>query len=203
MRKDSRTWIWATIFSILGALLNRIRGGGWNDLWGKKIWYPLMLGTLGLFYGLPWWSVLVLAPLWYLGQQIYGWGNYFGCAIYGAEGDMNEDSKWINKICWGLEEKGKHFAYGVCTLWIRGAVWNLFPVLGLQLLAGGNESQIAFVAVISLFFGLIPYVLGRAMDCGTGINDNHSKTPWNISEILWGFLQTGGWCWVLENIGGF
>lgn len=190
-------WLVALLLATLGGLLNRIRGGLW-EVWNKKLWYPIFLGALGLGYGLPWWSVFVLTPLWYLGQQIYGWGNYFGCAIYGKAPDIHEDCYWINVICWPLS--GKPFKYGICTLWIRGAVWNLPPVLGLQLLAGGTFNQLCFVFILSAFFGLVPYVLGRAFGCGLGPNDDHSKDAWNLSECVWGFLQTLGWIWVLEGV---
>ena len=193
MRRDSRTWIWVLIFSALGALLNRIRGGGWNDLSGKKLWYPLFLGSIGLFFGLPWWSVLVLAPLWYLGQQIYGWGSYFGCAIYGVEGDIDEDCKWINKLCWKWEEADRHFLYGITTLWCRGIVWNLPPVLGLQFLLGGRWDQLVFTFITPMLFGLGTYCMGRLFGCGTGEGQDCSKTAWNWSEVLWGFIQTAGW----------
>lgn len=194
--KDNRWWI--ILFAFLGGLLNRIRGGLW-DVWNKKLWYPLFLGLLVLGYGLPWWSVLVLAALWYLGQQIYGWGNYFGAAIFGKKPDKNEDCKWINAICWSLADKP--FKYGIVTLWLRGIVWNGCAGLGLMFLAGMNERILVFVGLLSVFFGLVPYVLGRAFGCGLGPNDDHSKDAWNLSEILWGVLQTTGWCWVLEGAG--
>ena len=57
----------------LGALLNRIRGGLW-DIWNKKLWYPLFLGFITLAFGLPWWMGLIISLLFFLGQQIWGWG---------------------------------------------------------------------------------------------------------------------------------
>ena len=205
LKKDSRTWIWKWIIIALGALLNRIRGGLW-DIWNKKLWYPLFLGTIGCLYGLPWWMALILATLWYLGQQIYGWGNYFGCAIWGKDKDENEDCWWINKLC----HKWNGRKYGVATLWIRGAVWNIFPATGLLIwvLWGGRgfnssliESLIAFTFLLPAFFGLIPACLGLAGGYDTE-DGPWDKNAWNWSEVLWGGLQTAGWLWVLEKIGG-
>ena len=197
IENDKWAWIVALLAGALGGLLNRIRGGLW-EVWNKKMWYPLFLGALGLGYGLPWWTVLVLAGLWYLGQQIYGWGNYFGCAIFGAKPDKNEDCKWINALCWSLS--GKPFKYGIVTLWLRGIVWNGCAGLGLTFLAGMSERLWVFICLLPAFFGLVPYGLGRAFGCGLGPNDDHSKDAWNLSECVWGFLQTLGWCWVLEGV---
>ena len=188
---------------LLGALLNRIRGGLW-DIWNKKLWYPLFLGFITLAFGLPWWMGLTLALLFFLGQQIYGWGSYFGCAIWGKDKDENEDCKWINKLC----HKWNGRKYGITTLWVRASVWNLFPAVGLLGWAwiGGNcnlafiLSLSAFILFLPAFFGLIPASLGLAGGYDTK-DGPWDKKAWNWSEVLWGGVQTAGWLLVLYNIG--
>ena len=188
---------------LLGALLNRIRGGLW-DIWNKKLWYPLFLGFLACPFGLPWWMGLILSLLFFLGQQIYGWGSYFGCAIWGKDKDENEDCKWINKLC----NKWNGRKYGIATLWLRGAVWNLAPsagLLGWAWVGGSFNLSLSFTLatfalLLPVFFGLIPASLGLAggYDIKNGPWD---KNAWNWSEVLWGGVQTAGWLWVLYNIG--
>jgi hypothetical protein len=159
-----------TLLKVIGAFLNRIRGGLW-DVPINKIYYPIFLGFI---------TNNILVPLGaYLGQQICGWGAYIGSITTGVK--PAEECKWIDWCVKKLENYPR--LWGSAALAIRGLIWNACIALFYPSLS------FVFVGLLMPVCYIIPTILLYKTKY------NNTKAAWNIGEVLWGSLQTGALLW--------
>lgn len=176
--------LWAIVFCLGGAALNRIRGGlefpKVGELPLNKLWQPLVYAVAVAAF-CPYGSInLWLFLLWqfacmYLGQQICGWGTYIG--------ELTTGNKSSREECEVIDDLIKNISsprvYGFCGLSLRGFLWTFLlglPLYNIWLMLSGLLMGTAYLAAT-----LICQLNGTA----TG------KRPWNLGEWIW-----GGFLWL-------
>lgn len=173
------------VFILLGAFLNRIRGGLF-DIPLNKIYFPIYLSILAYFYynlnieGLV--SVFLAG---YIGQQIIGWGAYIGSLTVGAKPSVENEmiDEIINALRITIDGRTYHVinaprVWGFCGLFLRGLVWTI--PLGLAV----NSLKVMLCGGLMPVCYLIPTIILYKTKYAK------TKTAWNIGEYLWGACLT-------------
>ena len=178
------------ILTVIGALINRIRGGLF-DLPGGKLYFPLYLGLLAYFTEkVDIEGAICTAVAGYIGQQIVGWGAYIGSLTIGAapgtEAEMIDEI--INAANFTIDGKKRYLknyprAWGFAGLFLRGLVWS-FPV-GLAV----NSLPVMLCGALMPVCYTIPAVVLYKTD------HNRDKTAWNVGEYIWGAVFTAVLIW--------
>lgn len=180
--------ITALIYSLLGALTFRIRGGLRIPYTDKKFplnkWWFAIFFALGACYLKGWHIDLGLTCLiaGYMCTAISGWGSYIGALYSGKVSDDKDDlniTAFVQDEVFGkiLKKDYKEYGklYGFITLSLRGGLTTF--LLGLAL----NSVPYMFVGLLQ---GAV-YWLG-GWTCRHVYDDG--KNGWKISEWYWGMI---------------
>lgn len=201
--------ITALIFTLLGALTFRIRGGLRIPHTDKKFplnkwWFAVFLALATCF--LRGWSVntfVVMLIAARLSTQLYGWGEYVSCVLGGSEPyPERSDCDLVDSIVDSLRItiNARDIKIWKFTLYIPQINWKLsdYPVawgfVGLSL-RGLILSFIIGLALNSIPFMLCGLAMGTVYWLG-GYTCRHiyndDKSGWKISEWYWGAVL--GFC---------
>ena len=176
------------IYSLLGALTFRIRGGLRIPHTDKKFplnkWWFAVFFALGACFLKGWHIDLGLTCLiaGYMCTAISGWGSYIGALYSGKVSDDTDDlniTAFVKDVVFGkiLKKDYKEYGklYGFITLSLRGGLTTF--LLGL-----------ALNSVLYMFVGLLQgtvYWLG-GWTCRHVYDDG--KNGWRWAEIFWGMV---------------
>lgn len=164
------------IHIILGAFLNRVRGGLFNHIpWVDKIdklVQPIVFGIVTL-------NPFAAAAMW-VGQSP-GWGQYIG-ALSGLD-KVGEEQSWIDCLIERLESHPRW--WGFAGLSIRGAFWG--SCLGLALL---DWTLPLYGALMPLFYW--PCMeLSKYLQSKLGRDKVQAEAGWPWAEWVWGAFIWG------------
>lgn len=160
----------------LGAILNRVRGGLFNNrtgiFWGyfkkyDKILQPVLFGIITL-------NPLAGAAMW-LGQSP-GWGLYVGAL--GGFNKAGEEQSWIDCLIESLESRPR--LWGFAGLSIRGVFWG--TAIGLATL---NPFMPFLGALMPLFYWPCMEV-SKKLQSVYGRDKVQAEAGWAWSEWFWG-----------------
>lgn len=179
------------ILSILcGAILYRIRGGGFGDIPNNKIYFPIFIGIL---YGiLSQWSIEYIINGFaaaYIAQQIVGWGAYRGALVNGSpiDPDKDQECKIIDDILNTLKITLDGKVYKVSDY---PRVWGFIgcSLRGLlsSFIIGSNIActELKYCGILVGLCYLLPVIILWKTKY------HNTKTAWNLGEYLEGALYT-------------
>lgn len=177
--------------SLVGAFLNRIRGGlripGTNIKFPlNKLWQPVFYGlSMGVFCW--YWNLgincylfgFVNALCMYIGQQVFGWGNYVGELTNGAKSERDE-AEMIDELIVHISSPR---VYGFAGLSLRGLIWTFFlglPLYNIPFMLSGASMGVCYcLAELTM----------QAFKKDVG------KNSWNLGEWYFGFVLWLSWAY--------
>ena len=173
------------IVGLLSALGFRIRGG--MRIFGHKLplnklwWGFIFAGCSCYIYKGDWNLYWVVCVATIVSTQIYGWGEYCGCALAGAEPTDRSDCDLIDDIVdnlhWGSKKLTDYpYLFGVIGLGLRGLIITF--LIGLAL------NNIPFM-LTGILMGVIYYLCGL-FDRKIKPLEKHG---WNVAEFCYGFYE--------------
>lgn len=180
-----------TCFVIVGAFLNRVRGGlripGTDKRFPIcKLWQPIAYGLfLGLYVRVEGinqvWFGLMNGLTMYLGQQITGWGSYIGSLTGGAE--PSPESPAIDEL--PIMQKSEPYPrlWGFIGLSCRGLIWTYLI---------GSIIYSPLLIASGVLMGTCYLIAELIMQ---GINKDVGKNSWNLGEWIF-----GGFLWLIIGL---
>jgi len=166
------------LFILLGAFLNRVRGGLFKWLPCNKVLFSLLFSFIAGFYSSFDVNVCICTFIAvFAGQQCCGWGKYIGALTTGEVNPDEVEVYAIDKICERFIDKPR--LYGFITLGLRGIIWT-FPI-GLVI---NNIWYILSGALMPVCYSIPTLLLLKT-------KHNKDKTAWNIGEWIWGGVMSG------------
>lgn len=191
------------IIALLGALLNRVRGGGLTDLvWKYNIaherdetfWKKFSKHSNDIVFGLVFsfligfnfWAFLILVVSMWIGRS-WGWGRYIGGIIEEKVRDEQE-VEWIDNLV--LNEDNYPILRNTIALSFRGLMWSLCIVFGFSIIASAGLTPLSLSFILIAPVGLLMgptylftiKILDQKFNLGSG---------WGLGEILFGFILWG------------
>ena len=161
------------ITTILGAFLNRCRGGLLSILFAPKdneskydtvgkLLNAFVFGLLCFYLTHNWLATIAGIAGMLIGAS-FGWGAYVTATLYG---DYLPDRKHLFFIDWIMKDDKYIQLRGVITLSLRGLLWTL--CIGVPL---------AFIDPVFLYFIPVGLLMGFVY---------YIAKKWNIAEYAWG-----------------
>lgn len=166
------------IFSAIGSISNRIRGGGVINIKGNKLLNDLIFGISVLIFN---WLITkdfnfrlaVFAGLAMGIGRSFAWGSYIGAIVSGEAKPRGDVQKIDDLFNWLLNQPR---LWGVFTLGARGLLWTV--PLGL---AFNNLLIMPVGAAMGIVYWLA-YITCNALKL---------KNAWELGEWYWGFVLWG------------
>mgnify|MGYP003638288264 FL=1 len=194
------------IIAIVGALMNRVRGGylttpSWKMNWtnegvesptksigkiGNDVIFSLFF-TLPLFSGINLDSILSFTILFFAmwTGRSFGWGTYIGGMIEKKVAG-EEEIIWIDKL---VLNKTDHPVFrNTAALSLRGLMWSVSLVIGFIAIAPFSyiPLTVLFILPVGLFMGPVYLLAMKISENGKG-----RGFGWSLGEIFWGFVLWG------------
>ena len=193
------------IKAALGALMNRIRGGGLTDfVWKYNIadegdetfWKSFSKISNDLVFALTFCFILLhsfdigLVVILYLFMWIgrsFGWGTYIAGIIEKKVRD-EEEIKWIDKLV--LNKTDYPVLRNTFALCFRGLMWGVSIAFGFGIAIVSRYE----IPLSTLFIIPISFLMGPAYLLASIIGEYFGDRGrgWQLGEILYGFLLWGG-----------
>lgn len=194
------------IIAIVGAVMNRVRGGGlttlaWEQNWtnegkehptksigkiGNDVIFSLMF-VLPLFSGVTVNSCLGFAILFFAmwTGRSFGWGTYIGGMIE-KKVTGEEEIIWIDKLV--LNKTDHPVLRNMAALSLRGLMWSVSLVVGFTILKSFVYIPFTylFILPIGLLMGPVYLLAMKISEQGKG-----RGFGWSLGEIFWGFVLWG------------
>lgn len=174
------------LFALLGAFLNRVRGGLFKWLPCNKVFYFLLFSVIAGLYSS--WNItlcICVAIAVFTGQQCCGWGKYIGALTTGYVNPDEVEVYEIDKLCERFINCPRF--YGFITLGLRGIIWTL--LIGLAI---NNIWYMISGALMPVCYSIPTLLLLKT-------KHNKDKTAWNIGEWIWGGIMTGLFVFVIRS----
>ena len=181
--------IFQILATLCGAILYRIRGGGFGDIPNNKIYFPIFIGIL---YGiLSNWSIEYIINGFaaaYIAQQITGWGTYRSALVSGStDYRVEEECPMIDDIINTLKITFDDKVYKISDYpRICGFIGCSLRGLLSSFIIGSNIActELKYCGILVGLCYLIPVIILWKTKY------HNTKTAWNIGEYLEGALYT-------------
>ena len=199
------------LIACIGAIMNRVRGGGltnlaWKQNWANEgdetFWKKFSKHSNDVTFGLiftyliDWFNppiFLILTLSMWLGRS-FGWGRYIGGLIEKKVID-DEEIKWIDDLV--LSKEDCAILRNIAALSLRGLIWSLLIGVGFLIISGLNISNIPlsflWIIPVGLLMGFTYYI---TVTLSGKFLDNRGK-GWGLGEVLFGFILWGSIAFIL------
>lgn len=193
------TTIVTFLYTVLGAIMNRVRGGAFTDYVKKKGWFieearvkslskiandvvfalvfAVLIGKFSLFFIF----VLYLAML---GGRCLGWGRYIG-SIIRKETDPYDDAELPLVDRYLLNTSDQPVFRNTLALSIRGAIWGTSLAAGFIVATG--QFWYLLLIPISALMGLTYLISVETCE----MLKNNRDSGWQMGEMFYGSILWG------------